>query len=521
MDKTLCFMACGIFKHEIEAVLRESEFSGQKAAFFTPFCYFQKQKGKRTDLKIPHLFRDTCGHIEVLCGPFCFRDCDLSKKEGNIHINREQNCFNYIVNPTTVESLIERKSYLISPGFLKQWRYLIEEIWGFGKPNARGFFKESSSQIVFLDTGIDPQAGKEIKMMSSYLSLPYTVIETGLDYLKLKLLAIKNRWEKEQMENRYQDKISEAGKRIANYELSFEVIRSLVNIFSEDKIISRLLELINLLFRPRGILYYSYRNNEPFKFYSKYFHGLGQDSPHAKKRLLGWTDNMEEETRIIDGSSFLIKVAHGDKNMGYLLVEGIESRQYIQRYLDEAITVCRIVALAILNCRSYDELEKLKDRYRFLSFHDPLTSVYNRLYFEEEIKKINKNISRYLPLTVVIADINNLKKINDSFGHSTGDRTIKAVAEMLLSMVRKNDVLARIGGDEFCAILPQTDEYIIKDRVRELAEKIKAYCPSDKNIDIDVALGVYTTDRDDISLEEILKRADRLMYRDKEKKRRK
>jgi diguanylate cyclase (GGDEF)-like protein/PAS domain S-box-containing protein len=122
-------------------------------------------------------------------------------------------------------------------------------------------------------------------------------------------------------------------------------------------------------------------------------------------------------------------------------------------------------------------LRKHNKRVEYLSFHDPLTGLYNRAYYEQVIPKLDT--SRKLPLSIVMADVNGLKLTNDIFGHEAGDLLLKKAAETFQRVRRKEDVIARIGGDEFVILMPNTDMHTaeaIVEQVRSLfaQEKIMA-----------------------------------------------
>ncbi len=100
--------------------------------------------------------------------------------------------------------------------------------------------------------------------------------------------------------------------------------------------------------------------------------------------------------------------------------------------------------------------KQTEEKLRFLSFHDALTGLYNRGYFEEEMERLKS--SRQFPVSIITCDLDDLKQINDSLGHDVGDQAIKAAANILRSNVfRKEDVVARTGGDEFVILLPNVD----------------------------------------------------------------
>ncbi|MDR3543015.1 MAG: diguanylate cyclase [Desulfosporosinus sp.] len=161
---------------------------------------------------------------------------------------------------------------------------------------------------------------------------------------------------------------------------------------------------------------------------------------------------------------------------------------------------------------SRDHLEGVVADIHYLSYHDVLTGLYNRAFFEVERKRLDTK--RQLPLSVIIGDINGLKLTNDMFGHAEGDKLISDIAKILSRCCRNEDIVARIGGDEFCILLPQTSSEItqaICQRIYQTCEE-NANEMGKKNYYPSISLGYATKTIIGESIENTMKDAEDSMY---------
>ena len=168
------------------------------------------------------------------------------------------------------------------------------------------------------------------------------------------------------------------------------------------------------------------------------------------------------------------------------------------------------------NISDITEQKRNEEKLRYLSMHDALTGLYNRSFFEEEMRRLDG--SREYPLTIIVADLDGLKLINDTMGHASGDSLLKACASVLQKSLRSYDILARIGGDEFAVLLPRSDEESGKKIIKRIRVLCEEYKREHNELPLSISMGAATAQSETASLEDVLKKADDLMYRDKQER---
>ena len=177
----------------------------------------------------------------------------------------------------------------------------------------------------------------------------------------------------------------------------------------------------------------------------------------------------------------------------------------------EVIVFCPGKNQLALIVNNITERRQAQERLNYLSFHDPLTGLYNRRYFEEQLKVLDQEFN--YPLVITMADINGLKLINDSFGHAAGDEYIRKAAAVLMNNTRSHDIICRLGGDEFVIFSPGTGEKEIKKMISSMSDMAKAQAVN--KIMLSISFGYSIKCSSDESITEVLKKAEDFMYRKK------
>jgi diguanylate cyclase (GGDEF)-like protein len=230
----------------------------------------------------------------------------------------------------------------------------------------------------------------------------------------------------------------------------------------------------------------------------------------AADLLAGWVYT-KSQLNIIVATDSLANI------MNQHISQRIDSERRLTSALLIVLAVCLLVLIVtwlvtITIWRANVKKKQEKDEeVRYLSYHDSLTGLSNRAFFEAEMQRIDSE--KYLPVSIIMLDFNSLKLVNDTYGHEAGDEVLKSGAELLRKACRESDILSRWGGDEFIILLPRTSE----EAALSISERIVKECRKTygSTLPVSMALGAATKTDPAGSLSELIKTAENNMYNHK------
>lgn len=241
----------------------------------------------------------------------------------------------------------------------------------------------------------------------------------------------------------------------------------------------------------------------------------------SKKNFHGKTfDELHSEESTKDFTVKIDRVFKTGKSLQYEHKSPIDDKYFLLTLSPVRNNNRKIISVTVVS-KDITRLKQLEEKLRALSLTDDLTDLYNRRGFfalaEHQLKVADRQKKG---LFLIYADLDNLKKVNDKFGHNEGSRALIETANILKKHFRKSDIMARMGGDEF-AIIPIVNTEDRPDKIVERLEKYLKLYYSKKNrgyrLTISIGIAHYDPNKP-CSIEELLSKADKLMYEQKKLK---
>ena len=261
-----------------------------------------------------------------------------------VTITLQEQCFHLIAGRTLVDAAVAQGSYLMSPAWLRDWRLHIAEL-GFTPDTVGEFYRDFAHQLVLLDTGVEPMVQRDASEFSKATGLPYHSIAVGLDHVRLILGKAVLEWRLAQTQFDNQQNERAHRTELADHACALDLLGKLTLPRQEAEVIAAIEDLFRMLFAPNKLQYLGVEH-KPRGAVPSSQPGL-RDLPLSLASPYVWT---------ADGNGFALLFAHDGQELGRILVDGLAFVQYRERYLNMALSMTGVCALALESARARKRL---------------------------------------------------------------------------------------------------------------------------------------------------------------------
>jgi diguanylate cyclase (GGDEF)-like protein/PAS domain S-box-containing protein len=642
MSGKLCLLCCENFRPELEAVVAAEQWNDVAVAAFPATCGHPPIGWDQ----LRPLVTEQCSQV-VLLGNACLKGL-AEPPQGWPPVRRLKHaeCFELMAGSALVAEAIEQGAYIITPGWLADWRGRLRRM-GFDETSAPGFFRDSTNELLLLDTGVDPDAARQLDEMAGVMGLPARRIAVGLDYPRLLLEGVVAEWRHAEELRRVRENEREHARELSDHLSAMDILGRLAVLTDEVESIAAIKEMFCMLFAPQEF------------YFVEYAGGMAQAIDRLPQHLSRQVGALEKEWAWTEtGTGFLLRLSMGEEVLAVIIADSFAFPEYRDRYLNLALSVRDVCALAITNARTYrrfkeaeeanrkseyslkiaqaiahlghwewdiqsGEMQWSDETYRILGYQpqrlppshdnfllvihpddrervaehinkvqeggsfdieykivlpdgqvrivhgmgsviivgrdkqprmvgairdvtmpgqrevlgviqditerkelewklaleartDALTGCANRRHFMELARHELARVRRYGgELSLLALDLDHFKSINDRFGHQVGDRTLQKLVQVCRETLREEDVVGRIGGEEFAILLPQTGEATAveaAERLRLAVALVEVPLEDEPPLHFTTSVGVATLAPWEADIDATLARADEALY---------
>ncbi len=424
-----------------------------------------------------------------------------------------QQCLELVADRALLSYLQGRCGFFaVTPGWLTLWQDFIGK-WGFDRVTARDFFRESSSGVVLLDTGIDPEADRHAAEFAAFIDLPWNKVDVGLDHMRLLFNACIVDRRAARVRAREAEEKNEFNRKLGNYALMAEVIREIAAVSEEAQVLEKGLGFISAMLAPGKLAYVPVVQGALSA-------PLLSGSASAEEEGSAWRaflPSADDYALHASGQGFLIRVKHGQETVGIIDVDRIAFPRNLNEYLNILLSYADALGLAIVNARYYEELLRDQKLLQIQASTDALTGIANRAAVSERLAaELSRAKREDRPVCVAMLDIDHFKQVNDRYGHAAGDAVLKAVTGVISRSLRAYDMVGRLGGEEFLIVAPGADKIGADGLCERIRRDVEAQRTSFDGTVINVTASIgFAVSKGDVDVENLIHLADEAMYRAK------
>ncbi len=354
MQSSLCFISCENFRREIAAAVESEHLADVTLGTFPARCGSPPLDWSTVRDAMP---AQAGKHTQA----WVFGGCCVAKLRGSseglssCRIYPAAQCCALVADQGIVDHYQGQGAYILTPGWLANWRSRIEE-WGFTQETAQAFFGESVSRLLLLDTGVDPKSVEHLREFAGFVGLPYDRVMVGLGHLRQLLVQLTLEWRLAQETEARARATADLQRQLADHATVADFCGRLAGVSSEAEVIERAMELLVMLSAPGRLVFLPMREGIPGNPVSR--PGRLRDPEATSDRLAAFQGTY---TWTPSGSGFVLRLSSDDETLGVLEVEDVAFPEHRQHYLNVALTMAGPLALAITNARYHERLQEANE----------------------------------------------------------------------------------------------------------------------------------------------------------------
>lgn len=375
MNDELCILICESFKAEAESmlgVLKNEEIEFKYYSMDCINCRRQRQKlyddliasGYCSDSVILLPTQKGSGKDENLAGESIFKSC-LSLLAGGDLINY----------------LSSMGYYLTTPGWLKRWKHIIMDIYGFNQETAREFFSEYCKKVVLIDSGAYSNILLDLIEFSEYIGMEYEIIDVGLDCFSSTINNSYKNWKV----NRLEYILNLKNKQVTDYALVFDFLEKKATLLKREDLIKNIFTLFEMLTGAKHLAFLpviEHKKGEIVFHQEKLYKSELYDIDNSKFRQNYFLTS--------SGAGFIFKITFDNELMGYMDVEDIMFPNYMEKYLDLSKTIMIILGIMLFNSKIYEKL--IDTNEELLSLNNELEVLVDKR--TSQLLEVNGNLEK-------------------------------------------------------------------------------------------------------------------------------
>ncbi|MFZ2162557.1 MAG: diguanylate cyclase [Sideroxyarcus sp.] len=349
MTGKLCFFCCRNFHLEVAAAVAAEGWPDVSVAVFPSRC---GHPPLGWDELHPLLEKD-CTQVIIL-GRACLEGLGNPPADWPpVRLLLQQECFDLIAAPTLVAGAIARDAYLLTPGWLADWRGNLRKL-GFDEGNAAEFFHDFARELLLLDTGVIADAPRELDELAGAVGLPATRLSVGIDYPRQLLGRLVTEWRLTEVQQQAHERECKYARELADHKSAMDLLGRMTELKEEGDTLAAIEELFQMLFAPQEFLYVRFEEGGMT-------HAADTTPPELSKQVRSltgdwaWTDSQ---------TGFLLRIAKSGETLGVVIVDRFLFPEFRESYLNLALSVAGVIGLAIDNARTYRRIKKTEEALR-------------------------------------------------------------------------------------------------------------------------------------------------------------